>query len=330
MPRGGHIRLTGEECDEKDQIIAGKSFMVRYLGSIKIHSENGREKGCTNEAVRDIYARYNTKRTINSLDKRQLFISANCVSLYASIEDVVVFKFSTVDITFCNTSDESRNAFAFVVWDTKLGAFHAHVIHCDYPAQANDICLAMHEAFTVRSALYQAKRVDRAGWANGLLSSQQKNEKRIIETTNENKFHNAMQKNGAHDETDSNNNFGEFACAVVVPCKNDICRESENNSDVNNASVARYPKQLLTADNVERWTEGKAYAQNGGSFSLTKMLLNGGINRNRSQSLPFVQNTWDASNGEWGSYQSSGDDEFDDFSMLARERSSSMKLLTAE
>ena len=321
--------MTGEDCDAKDEIIAGKSFMVRYLGSITIHSHNGRGKGCTNEAVREIYARYNTKRTIKSLDKRQLFISANCVSLYASIEDVVVFKFSTVDITFCNTSDESRSAFAFVVKDAKLGIFNAHVIHCDFPAQANDVCLAMHEAFTVRSALYQAKRVDRAGWANGLLSSQQKNDaKRIIETANENGLHDVMQENG---KTDQNNNFGEFACAVVVPCPSDICRESENNNNVKNASLARYPKQLLTADNVERWrSEGKACAQNGGSLSLAKMLLNGGMNRNRSQSLPFVQNKWEASGGEWGSYQSSGDEDFDDFSMLARERSSSMKLLTAE
>ena len=309
MPKGGHVRLTGEECDEKDQAIAGKSYQVRYLGSSVIVSYEGKGKGCTDAAVREIYSRYSTKNTVKSLPKRELFVSANCVSLYAPVEDAVVFRFQTVYITFCNTNEENRNAFAFVVKES-TNVFRAHVLHCDNPTQANDICVAMHQAFIVRSAWFQAKRVDRAGWANGLLSSQEKlvasaqqNGEQRTGKTNENRV---------HDEIDSNNNFGAFACAVVLPCPSDICNESKNNNNVDNPNLTRYQ----------------------GRFSLATMLLEGGKNRGRNQrshSLPFqIQNSWAASNGEWGCFQGSEEDDVDDFSSFARERSSSVGLLMAE
>ena len=316
MPKGGHVRLTGNECDEKDEIIAGKRYQVRYLGSSQIPNKDG--KGCTSEAIREIYSRYSTKG-LKSLTRRELFVSANCVSLYAMTEQAVIFRFKTVDITFCNTSEENRNAFAFVVKDTQ--SFHAHVVHCENPAQANDICVAMYHAFEVRCALHQAKRVDRAGWANGLLSSQTQHLEEREDEANENGGYDSTTQNGI-DETDANNNFGEFACGVVLPCKGNICSESENNNNVNNA---RHSERFLIGDNGD-----KLYAQNGGSFSLAKMVLNKGMNRVRSQSLPHGSpSPWVQSNSEWGCYQSSELEDDDDFSLLARERSSSMKLLAA-
>jgi hypothetical protein len=234
-------------------------------------------------------------------------------------EQAVIFRFKTVDITFCNTSEENRNAFAFVVKDTQ--SFHAHVVHCENPAQANDICVAMYHAFEVRCALHQAKRVDRAGWANGLLSSQTQHLEEREDEANENGGYDSTTQNGI-DETDANNNFGEFACGVVLPCKGNICSESENNNYVNNA---RHSERFLIGDNGD-----KLYAQNGGSFSLAKMVLNKGMNRVRSQSLPHGSpSPWVQSNSEWGCYQSSELEDDDDFSLLARERSSSMKLLAA-
>ena len=256
--------MTGEECDQEDQIIAGKTYQVRYLGPSKILSKDGKGKGCTSEAIRETYSRYNTK-SLKSLTKRELYVSANCVSLYAPIEDAVIFRFRTVDITFCNTSEENRNAFAFVAKDTPSSPFRAHVIHCENPAQSNDVCIAMHQAFKVRCALYQAKRVDRAGWTNGLLSSPQEHSEQQTDEINENGIHDSTMQNGVHDETDANNNFGEFACAVMLPCKPNICNESENNNNVNNASLTRHPERLLIGDDGD-----KLYTQNGGSFSFAK------------------------------------------------------------
>ena len=334
MRKGGHVRLTGEECDDQDKIIAGKTYQVRYLGSSDIQNKSGKGKGCTNEAIREIYSRYSTKSTVKSLEKRELYVSANCVSLYAPVEHAVIFRFKTVNITFCNTSDENRNAFAFVVNGAPTNPFRAHVIHCESPAQANDICSAMHVAFTVRSALFDAKRVDRAGWSNGLLSSQEQKEKIQVNgepRVTQNGFYDSMAQNGFKNEMDSNNNFGAFACAAVLPCATDICNGSENNGNVNNTNPTRYPQRLTNGDSGERLplTEKKMFLQNGGSFPLAKMILNGGINRTRSQSLQHEKKSaWSDAAGEWGSYQSSEEDDFDDFSLLARERSSSLKLLT--
>ena len=333
MPKGGHIRLTGEQSDEKDQIFAGRSYQVRHLGSSEIHSSEGRGKGCTDEAIREIYSRYSTKSTVKSLTKRELFVSANCVSLYAPTQQVVIFRFPTVNITFCNTSEERQSAFAFVVRDAQTSTFRGHVLHCESPVQANDICIAMHQAFTVSSALYQAKRIERAGWGNGLILSQQKGGLEV-EQGDGDKRTVIAKENGEHHETDSNNNFGEIACAVVLPCQTNSCNASEDNSYVNSDDLARYPQRLLNGDNGRNSGgspsfEKKVFGKNGAGFSLAKMLLNGGLNRGRSQSLPFEKNS---SNGEWGCFQSSTfeEEDCDDFSLLARERSSSLKLLTAE
>lgn len=327
MPRNnGHIRLTGEECDEKDKIIAGKSFRVRYLGSRDIISQDSNGKGCTDEATREIYHRYSTKNSYKSLAKRELFISANCVSLYAPTENVVIYRYKTINVTFCNTSYENRNAFAFVVREPQNGAIRVHVVHCENPAQANAICEAMHEAFKVRSALYNAKRVDRAGWENDLhqkdlhqrfTHSEESGDEN--ETDGEHRLHQETNVNGVDNvkKYDSMSNFGEFACAVLLPCETNV----GDNTKINKVDKSRYNE----TDNLIEYSGQKSFPLNGKGFSFAKMLLskNG---RNRSQSLPISPPTINNDCEE-------GFDTFeeeDDFSQLARERSSSMKLLTAE
>lgn len=328
MRKGGHVRLTREDCDEKDLIIAGKSYHVRYLGSSEISRKKANGKGCTNESVREIYSRYSTKTSIRSLAKRELFVSANCVSLYASTEHAVLFRFQTVNITFCNTSEENRNAFAFVVKGSHPRPLTVHVVHCENAAQANELALDMQEAFTVRSALYQAKRIDRAGWANGLLSpthaEADENGLNGEDEPNEEAIEIDFHANGddttsskykrLEDTMDTNNNFGDF----VLPCSKNICGESRsNNNDNNNSNITRYPNGVRF--------------QNGSNIPRAKVLLQNGLNKARCNSIPSaIQSPWASKKGEWGRFQSPEDDDTDDFSLLARERSSSMKLLTAE
>lgn len=169
-----HQRLDASEADEKDRVLAGVSYAVRYMGALALASHEGKGRGCTDEVVTRIYDQYTSKGYFKCLKRMEFFVSANCVSLWDPSESVLVFKYPTVQITFCNTDRTHQKAFTFVVKDLPSSPYTALVMHCDSAATASDLFAVMSEAFRVRSSMYQAKRLDKAGWTTGLLLSQKK------------------------------------------------------------------------------------------------------------------------------------------------------------
>ena len=306
-----HQRLDDSEADEKDRVVAGVCYPVRYMGAVAIPShDEGKGKGSTDEAVTRIYDQYSSKSYSKCLKRMELFVSANCVSLRDPSVGMVRFKFPTIKITFCNTDTTHQKAFAFVVKDLHSSPFTAIVVQCESTAMASDLFAVMSEAFRVRSSLYQAKRLDKAGWTTGLLLSQRKiDEEKLngrvdvlrsdvplaIEDGENGEFADAAR------EADPNNNgFGEFACAGAPPQSNGRCAEFPNG----------------------------ALIHNGAELFVAKMLRERG---RRGQSVPFAQaNPWAENTLEQvvRNGQASGAKEeesaMDDFLMFARERSMSV------
>lgn len=328
MHRPKHQPLPESVADEKDKVIAGVSYTVRYVGEADILKSEGKGKGCTDEAIVEIYQRYSNKTKFKSLARRELFVSANCVSLIEPSVGAILFRYQTVKITFCNTSAEHPNAFVLVVKDSPSSPFKAHVVHCESAAKANEIFTMVSQALKVRSALYHAKQLDKAGWANGWRKARPE-EARDEEPTTE------IRENG-HSATDgsadaNNNTFGKIACASSASQSNSW-NELERASDVQNG--VRY---------ANGGSNGSQYAA---EFSLARVLLSRSPSRERSHSMPYNnQNPWaeNTQNGDCiknaqmdlsrgllhnAPNGTSDDDDNDDFSMLARERRSlSMSLV---
>ena len=154
--RKGHKQITESEADEKDRIVAGVQFVVRYIGSTEVACANGTGSGKTEKPVAQVFE--HQKRNGNGKTPRQMILTlcSSNVSLSDEACGKLVASFPICKITFCNIDNFHDKAFVFVARDKPGNPFKAFVFTCESKGKAREAFKALSLAFIINYESYQA------------------------------------------------------------------------------------------------------------------------------------------------------------------------------
>lgn len=154
--KAGHQQLTGNDADEKDRIIAGVQFSVRYIGSTEVAGANGTGSGKTEKPVAKIFEQQSKKSDGKTQKKMILTLCSKSLSVSEEACGKLVANFPISKITFCNIDSFHEKAFVFVARDRPESAFKAFVFACESKAKARELFKALSLAFMINYESYQA------------------------------------------------------------------------------------------------------------------------------------------------------------------------------
>lgn len=154
----GHQQLTSDTADEKDQIIGGLQFTIRYVGSTEVAGYNGTGSGKTETVVSKVFEQKNLKTT----KKMIMTVCSTSVSLCEETSGKCVANFPISCITYCNTDKVWERAFVFVARQKKEVPFKAFIFQCESKQKALELFKALSLAFTINYECVQAKRIQEA------------------------------------------------------------------------------------------------------------------------------------------------------------------------
>jgi len=164
--RKGHKQIKDNEADEKDRIIAGVDFVVRYIGSTEVACASGTGNGKTKRPVAEVFEQYRR----NGNEKTQKKVILTLCSRNANVSDEacgkLIASFPISKITFCNTDSFHEKAFVFVARDKPESPFKAFVFACESKTKAVEAFKALSLAFIINYGYYQASLARGEGEAN--------------------------------------------------------------------------------------------------------------------------------------------------------------------
>ena len=154
--RKGHQQITGSEADEKDRIIAGVQFIVRYIGSTEVASANGTGSGKTEKPVAHVFDQQRRKENGKTHKKLILTLCSKNLSVTDEACGKLIASFPISKITFCNLDKFYEKAFVFVARDKPENPFKAFVFTCESKTKAREAFKALSLAFIINYECYQA------------------------------------------------------------------------------------------------------------------------------------------------------------------------------
>ena len=154
----GHQQLTSDTADEKDQVIAGIQFTVRYVGSTEVAGHCGTGSGKTETVVAKIFK----QKDLKTLKKMVMTVCSTSVSLCDESTGKLVANFPISLITYCNTDKSRERAFVFVARHRKENPFKAFVFQCETKQKAQELFKALSLGFTINYENVLAKRLQEA------------------------------------------------------------------------------------------------------------------------------------------------------------------------
>jgi len=154
--KAGHQQLTGSDADEKDRIIAGVQYSVRYIGSTEVAGANGTGSGKTEKPVAKIFEQQSKKNDGKTQKKMILTLCSKSLSVSEEACGKLVANFPISKITFCNIDSFYEKAFVFVARDRPESSFKAFVFTCENKAKARELFKALSLAFIINYESYQA------------------------------------------------------------------------------------------------------------------------------------------------------------------------------
>lgn len=157
--KAGHQQLTGSDADEKDRIIAGVQYSVRYIGSTEVAGANGTGSGKTEKPVAKIFEQQSKKNDGKTQKKMVLTLCSKSLSVSEEACGKLVANFPISKITFCNIDSFYEKAFVFVARDRPESAFKAFVFTCENKAKARELFKALSLAFMINYESYQASLI---------------------------------------------------------------------------------------------------------------------------------------------------------------------------
>ncbi|KAJ7374157.1 hypothetical protein OS493_009498 [Desmophyllum pertusum] len=156
--RKGHQQLTGSDADEKDRIIAGVQFSVRYIGSTEVAGAQGTGSGKTEKPVAKVFEQQRKKtdgRTQKKNDPNTVLEKSEC---QRGGMRKAGRKFPISKVTFCNIDAFYEKAFVFVARDRADSVFKAFVFTCESKTKAREVFKALSLAFMINYESHQASR----------------------------------------------------------------------------------------------------------------------------------------------------------------------------
>lgn len=154
----GHQQLTSDTADEKDQIIGGLQFHVRYVGRTEVAGYYGTGSGKTETVVAKVFS----QKDLKTAKKMVMTVCSTSVSLCEETSGQHVANFPISLITYCNTDKVWERAFVFIARLKKEIPFKAFIFQCENKQKAHELFKAFSLAFTVNYENVQAKRVQEA------------------------------------------------------------------------------------------------------------------------------------------------------------------------
>lgn len=156
--RKGHQQLTGSDADEKDRIIAGVQFSVRYIGSTEVAGAQGTGSGKTEKPVAKVFEQQRKKTDGRTQKKMILTLCSKSLSVSEEACGKLVANFPISKVTFCNIDAFYEKAFVFVARDRADSVFKAFVFTCESKAKAREVFKALSLAFMINYESHQASR----------------------------------------------------------------------------------------------------------------------------------------------------------------------------
>lgn len=172
--KAGHQQLTGNDADEKDRIIAGVQYIVRYIGSTEVAGASGTGSGKTEKPVAKVFEQQKKKADAKTQKKMVLTLCSKSLSVSEEACGKLVANFPISKITFCNIDTFYDKAFVFIARDRAENQFKAFVFTCESKVKARELFKALSLAFMVNYESYQAS-LARSKPANGLPADESKN-----------------------------------------------------------------------------------------------------------------------------------------------------------
>lgn len=154
--KAGHQQLTGSDADEKDRIIAGVQFSVRYVGSTEVAGASGTGSGKTEKPVAKVFEQQRKKADSKTQKKMVLTLCSKSLSVSEEACGKLVANFPISKITFCNIDTFYDKAFVFIARDKPESQFKAFVFTCESKAKSRELYKALSLAFMINYESYQA------------------------------------------------------------------------------------------------------------------------------------------------------------------------------
>lgn len=188
--RKGHQQITGSDADEKDLIIAGVQFVVRYIGSTEVACANGTGSGKTEKPVSQIFDQQ--RRDCNGKTQKKMLLTLCSKSVSVSDDSCgkLVASFPISKITFCNIDNFYEKAFVFVARDKPENPFKAFLFTCESKAKAREAFKALSLAFIINYECYQA------ALARGISNTSNANGSPESHADRDNEFFNGVSEAG--------------------------------------------------------------------------------------------------------------------------------------
>lgn len=154
--RKGHKQIKDNEADEKDRIIAGVDFVVRYIGSTEVACANGTGNGKTKRPVAEVFEHHRRNGNEKTQNKMILTLCSRNANVTDEACGKLIASFPISKITFCNTDSFHEKAFVFVARDKPENPFKAFVFACESKTKAVEAFKALSLAFIINYGYYQA------------------------------------------------------------------------------------------------------------------------------------------------------------------------------
>lgn len=154
--RKGHKQIKDSGADEKDRIIAGVQFVVRYIGSTEVACANGTGSGNTKKPVAEVFEHHRRNGKGKTQNKMILTLCSRNANVCDETRGKLIASFPISKITFCNTDSFHEKAFVFVARDNPENPFKAFVFACESKTKAVEAFKALSLAFIINYGYYQA------------------------------------------------------------------------------------------------------------------------------------------------------------------------------
>ena len=154
--RKGHQQLTCSDADEKDRVIAGVQYSVRYIGSAEVAGASGTGSGKTEKPVATVFEEQRKNGNGKTQKKMILNLCSKRLSVSEEASGKLIANFPISKVTFCNIDNFHEKAFVFIARDRAESPFKAFVFTCESKAKARELFKALSLAFTINYESYQA------------------------------------------------------------------------------------------------------------------------------------------------------------------------------
>ncbi|XP_065178779.1 low density lipoprotein receptor adapter protein 1-A-like [Sycon ciliatum] len=165
-------RMKDEWFSSNDAVIAGVTFYVKYLGTVKVTQSQG--QGCTDEAVVRILAHAKQRKHAGQkLTKMALTVSSKSMTLVEIATANKLDEIPMYRISYCTTDGRNKKVFSYIARNRDAPDLECHSFVCSSPSKAQAMTLSVAQAFNVAFDTWQQAKARRQAQMEALKKRQE-------------------------------------------------------------------------------------------------------------------------------------------------------------